>query len=363
MGKRNKVTEVTGYSGEKVMAAQKRYDNLDGLRAISCIGIIGMHVQANSSFHIHGYLYDTVIPSMTLLVYLFIMISGFGMFCGYYKRFKSGEINLNSFYARRYKKILPFFAVLIAIDVLIEHSLSHLIEGLTELTLVFGLLPNNQPSVIGVCWTIGVIFLFYMIFPFFVYLCWNKKRAWIAFGISLVLNIFCSKYYFTSKFVTDSFAPRHSFLYCAPYFLGGALLYLYRENIEELGHKIRTFFPLLLLFCIVFFYAVVIPRSDYNDMMSLPLIFCIPAMLVAIGTPNRILNNRVMSYFSGISMEMYLAQMVVFRAVEKMRLERMFGNGGGTFIITWVITVLGLVVLIEVLKKLQRCIKKLSLNK
>jgi hypothetical protein len=33
VGKRNKVTEVTGYSGEKVMAAQKRYDNLDGLRA------------------------------------------------------------------------------------------------------------------------------------------------------------------------------------------------------------------------------------------------------------------------------------------------------------------------------------------
>ena len=56
------------------MAVQKRYDNLDGLRAISCIGIIGMHIKANSSFQIHGYLYGTVIPSLTLLVYLFIMI-------------------------------------------------------------------------------------------------------------------------------------------------------------------------------------------------------------------------------------------------------------------------------------------------
>lgn len=310
------------------MAVQKRYDNLDGLRAISCIGIIGMHIQANSSFQIHGYIYGTVIPSLTLLVYLFIMISGFGMFCGYYERFKSGEISLNRFYTRRYKKILPFFALLIAIDVIIEHSFSHLIEGLTELTLVFGLLPNNQPSVIGVCWTIGVIFLFYLLLPFFVYLCWDKKRAWLSFGISLVLNIFCSKYYFTSKFVIDSFAPRHSFLYCAPYFLAGALLYLYRNNIEELGCKIRLLFPLLLIFSIVFFYAVVIPHSDFNDMLSLPLIFCIPAMLVAIGTPNKILNNKVMSYFSGISMEMYLAQMVVFRAVQKLGLEHLFGNGG-----------------------------------
>ena len=345
------------------MAVQKRYDNLDGLRAISCIGIIGMHIKANSSFQIHGYLYGTVIPSLTLLVYLFIMISGFGMFCGYYERFKSGEISLNCFYTRRYKKILPFFTLLISIDVIIEHSFSHLIEGLTELTLVFGLLRNNQPSVIGVCWTIGVIFLFYLLFPFFVYLCWNKRRAWLSFGISLVLNIFCSKYYFTSKFVIDSFAPRHSFLYCAPYFLAGALLYLYRENIEELGRKIKPLFPLMLLLCVVFFYAVVIPHSDYNDMLSLPMIFCVPAMLIAIGTPNRILNNRAMAYFSGISMEMYLAQMVVFRAVQKLRLEHIFGKGGKTFIITWIITVLGLVVFIEVFKKLQRYIIKLSLNK
>ena len=196
-----------------------------------------MHVQANSSFHIHGYLYDTVIPSMTLLVYLFIMISGFGMFCGYYERFKSGEINLNSFYARRYKKILPFFAVLIAIDVLIEHSLSHLlIEGLTELTLVFGLLPNNQPSVIGVCWTIGVIFLFYMLFPFVIYLCWNKRRAIKAFAGSVILSLFCSIYSFTDKFVIEGFVARHINLYCAPWILGGG----YCVSLQERDQRLCT---------------------------------------------------------------------------------------------------------------------------
>lgn len=345
------------------MTVQKRYNNLDGLRAISCIGIIGMHIKENSSFDISGYFYNTVLSSMTLLVYLFIMISGFGMFCGYYERIKNNEVSLNVFYTKRYKKILPFFAVLIAIDVVIEHSISHLIEGITELTLVFGLLPNNQPSVIGVCWTIGIIFLFYLLFPFFVYLCWNKKRAWISFVISLLLNYFCSNYYFTSKFVIDSFAPRHNFLYCTPYFLAGALVYLYREEIEKIGHKIRILFPILLAVLIVFFYKVVIPLSDYNDMMSFPLIFCVPAMFVAIGTPNHILSNKVMSFFSKISMEMYLAQMVIFRAVQKMKLEHIFGNGVSTFAITWVLTIVGLVVFIKLLKKMRFYMEKLSSRK
>ena len=335
------------------MIAKKRYNNLDGLRAISCIGIIGMHIKENSSFHINGYLYNTVLQSMTLLVYLFIMSSGFGMFYGYYEKFKKNEINLNYFYTKRYKKILPFFAVLITIDVIIEHSLSHLIEGLTELTLVFGLLPNNQPSVIGVCWTIGIIFLFYLLFPFFVYLCWNKKRTWISFGISLLLNYFCSSYYFTSKFVIDSFAPRHNFLYCTPYFFAGALVYLYHEEIEKLGHKIKLLFPLLLATSTVFFYSVVIPLSNYNDMMSLPLIICVPAMLLAIGNPNHVLSNKVMSFFSAISMEMYLAQMVIFRGVQKINLEHLFGDGRGTFFITWILTVFGLVVFIKIINFLR----------
>lgn len=133
---------------------------------ISCFGIIAMHIRASSSYEINGYFYNEIIPSWTQFVPLFLLISGFGMFCGYYDGIRNGTIDINLFYSKRYKKILPFFSVLIIIDVLLEHSISHLIEGITEITLVFGLLPNNKLSVIGVGWTLGVIFLFYMLFPF-----------------------------------------------------------------------------------------------------------------------------------------------------------------------------------------------------
>lgn len=199
----------------------ERYKNLDGLRAISCIGIIAMHIKANTNYQINGWAWDSLIPSLTLLVYLFLMPSGFGMFCGYYERVKNGQVDWNQFFTKRYKKILPFFVFLILLDLVMERSAGHLIEGLTEATLVFGLLPNNNPSVIGVSWTLGVIFLFYMLSPFFVWLCWTKRRAWISLAISCALTVFCSIYFFNKPFVVEDFAARHNFLYCAPYFLGG----------------------------------------------------------------------------------------------------------------------------------------------
>ena len=214
---------------------KERYDNLDGLRALSCIAIIAMHIKANADYQIDGWFFQDVIGAWGHLVALFIMISGFGMFCGYYEKFKNGNVDLNSFYTKRYKKILPFFITLIVIDVIMDRSLGHVIQGLTEATLVFGLLPNNQPDVIGVCWTLGVIFLFYMLFPFVVYLCWNKRRAIKAFAGTVILSLFCSIYFFTDKFVIEGFVARHNILYCAPWILGG-----YCVSLQERDQRLCT---------------------------------------------------------------------------------------------------------------------------
>ena len=99
-------------------------------------------------------------------------------------------------------------------------------------TLVFGLLPNNSLEVIGVGWFLGTVFLFYMLFPFFVFLMNSKKRAWFVLGITIIINILCQEYFFTEQFI--NFNPgRHNILYSAPYFVIGGLLYLYRKEIHN----------------------------------------------------------------------------------------------------------------------------------
>lgn len=67
-----------------------------------------------------------------------------------------------------------------------------LFEVFANLTLCQGLLPNAKISVIGVSWTLAVIFVFYMLFPFFCFLIGNKKRAWGVAVAALVFNWLCS---------------------------------------------------------------------------------------------------------------------------------------------------------------------------
>ena len=85
---------------------------------------------------------------------------------------------MNDFYKKRYTRILPFFAFLCVVDLLVSPSIGSLYEFFVNITLCFGFLPNyGAITVIGVGWFLGIIFVFYMLYPFFVFLMDNKKRA------------------------------------------------------------------------------------------------------------------------------------------------------------------------------------------
>ena len=120
-----------------------------------------MHYQANISVKPElGWFSDTLIPWFTWFVVLFFMISGFALCCGYYDRMKNGQISLNDFYSKRYKRILPFFGLLCVLDLIVDFSKENLAQAFMNCTLVFNLLPNPDIKVIGVGWFLGLIFLF-----------------------------------------------------------------------------------------------------------------------------------------------------------------------------------------------------------
>ncbi len=338
----------------------KRYDNIDCLRALSCFAIIAMHIKANTNYQIDGFIYNSIIPSWTWLVYLFLIISGFSMCCGYYQEIVEKTIDIEEFYLRRFRKTVPFFACLVLLAVIMEHSLSGLYEGLMEVTMTFGLLPNNELSVLGVSWTLGVIFLFYMLFPYFVFLLAKKKRAWIALIVSLLINQMCSQYFFTEKFVIEGFTPRHSFLFCTPFFVGGGILYLYREKIERVISEFRWIFLAVCIGATAAWY--VIPREVAGvQLFTLEsLIFFSLWLMYAIGAKSWFMNNRFMKFFGSISMEMYLAQMVAFRGIEKVGLIYILGTGWGSFLLVMILEIGLLVAGIKVWVFAERKVKMLK---
>ena len=222
---------------------KEHYASIDGLRTIACIGIVMMHMAANNTYVINGFVYESIIPSFTNFVFLFMTVSAFGMCCGYYHKILNNQINITEFYTKRFKKILPFFGLLVCLDVLMSPSLNSIYEAFADLTLLFGFLPNTgNISVIGVGWFLGLIFVFYICFPFFCVLLKSKRRAWITLVLSLFFNFICSTYFDVG---------RTNILYSSCYFIAGGLIYLYKDDISQLNH--RLLFSSVLISILIYY--------------------------------------------------------------------------------------------------------------
>lgn len=249
--------------------SKKRYETINGLRTIAAFGIVMMHMAANNYYEITGYVYEKIIPSFTNFVFLFMTVSAFGMCCGYYEKILDRSISISDFYNKRFKKAFPFFSILVFLDILIAPSSKSLYEGFANLTLLFGLLPyGGNIEVIGVGWFLGLVFVFYLCFPFFCYLIENKKKAWIIFGISLLYNFICCTYFGVG---------RQNILYSGCFFLAGGLVYLYQNEIVEMASRkmARGFFLGTTAFSVVVYYMVGENTATYLLVSVMLLVYAV----------------------------------------------------------------------------------------
>lgn len=288
---------------------KKHYYGIDWLRTIACIGIVMMHIQANNTYHLTGFVAERMIPSFTDFTFLFMTISAFGMCTGYYEKVKNGKVNWVEFYKKRYLKVLPFFAVVVLMDIVFNHDLTSIIEAIPNLTLTRGFFPN-QIEQICVAWFLGLVFVFYAIFPLFCAMLSTKKSGWFFFLVSLLLNFVVDRFYGVS---------RGNIIYSLPFFIAGGLIYLYRDKVKNW----QIYLPLTLL-SVSLYYLV----GGVYSCLLVSISFLLLAISIGGGY------SRIVSFISGISMEIYLSHMVVFRLVEKIGLNRMFGNGWLQYFIT-----------------------------
>lgn len=319
----------------------KRYDAIDGLRTIACIGIVMMHMLANNSYELSGFVFYTAIPSFTNLVFLFMTISAFGMCCGYFDRVMSGKINLTDFYKKRYLRILPFFSVLVLLDLIMGVTKESLFEAIADISLMYGFFPHNI-SVIGVGWFLGVVFAFYIMFPFFCVLIETKKRAWLAFAASLIMNYMLTVYFEVG---------RTNIIYCLCYFILGGLIYQYREELFRFSKEKKILSFLIMAVSVAIYYMI--------GANTITMLFVSGMLLVfALGRTKGFLQNRVTHFISSVSMEIYLSHMVVFRVIEKLKLNRILGNGLVQYLFTVVLVLGGAIVFSVIVKRILEIVEK-----
>ena len=330
--------------------SSERYEALDGLRAYAAIGIVLMHVLSNIGVKpSENYMTETLIPWFTDFTLMFMVVSGFSLCCGYYDRVKTGAITPNAFYKKRYMRILPFFACLCLLDLVMSPSVDQLFNLFANLTLCFNFIPNAQIPMIGVGWFLGLVFVFYLLFPFFVFLLDSKRSGLISMVIALVFAGLCTVHSFNSDIPVSSIG-RTNIIYTMPLFMTGGMIYLYREKLKMMGIRQYLFLAYCIVLTIVFFAFPEIRKGEFRSLVAELLLFG-SWLIYALGSKDLFLNNRVVRFISGISMEVYLCHMVMFRVVERIHLERFIADCDVLYILTCCLVIMGAMVFSWFMKK------------
>ena len=150
-------------------------------------------------------------------------------------------------------------------------------------------------------------------------------------------------------------------MYSAVFFLAGGLIFIYRDKLQIIADKFRW---LVFAGCIAF--TVLYYFVD----LSVPIIIVLFSLILiyAIGDKKRhILSNPVTKFLSGISMEIYLCHMVIFRVIEKLKLSHLFDSDVLSYIFAGIGTLAGAILFSfiaqEVLNILIKKIRELSTRK
>ncbi len=326
------------------MNERKKYDNLDMLRTLAAIGVLCMHVLANSEEIPLGffgnYILYSVVGSFGSFVQLFFLISGFAMCCGYYDRIKENKISLNTFYNKRYIRILPFFLLLTVLDLLAcvifggGITWGTLCEAFANTTLMYGFFTTSGMSVIGVGWTLGVIFGFYILFPFFVYLIWTKGRAWISLAVTVGIYLANALYFNAGNSLV--------FVWIC-YFVAGGLLYLYRDKIESwMRHPLVGILVAIAGFALAFFVPNPLSGAFASVFAVLKRLLAFSMMVAGAMCPTSIVwSNPVTRFISRYSLEIYLSHMLIFRILEKLHMTTLFGATLWSYFLSCTLVTLG----------------------
>ena len=103
---------------------------------------------------------------------------------------------------------------------------------------------------------------------------------------------------------------RKNILFSACFFIAGGLIYLYRDEIL----KIKNWLILgVTCIAIVAYYLL-------NQCIFMCLLVPSVLLMYAIISDTKFLNNKITKFISGISMEIYLCHMMIFRVLEKLKI-------------------------------------------
>ena len=322
-------------------AVAQRIPELDGLRGIAILMVVGFHY-LNNQLQDPESAVGRAVSQVTSFgwtgVDLFFILSGFLIGTGLIRNKHSPRL-FATFYARRFLRIVPNYYLLIAIFFVIVNlpyfnssifvHRSDVIPWWSYLLMVHNIFMGRMNTLgsnaVNVTWSIGIEEQFYLFFPLIVY--FSPKR-WIPY-ILLVAIALASV---IRPFYAD-WIPRYVFLPCRmdAIAFGALVAYCNEEfDLEAVMKKGRKWYFLAMalnvVFCLYLFYRY--QDLGVNKHFYITIFFggCLLAALAYKNTLyGAFLRNRLLMWIGTISYSLYLFHYLILALMEYSLLHY---NGG-----------------------------------
>ena len=232
---------------------QNRISALDGLKGISSIIIVALHVLGIGGFlGISNNL--LFIPKYFAFgVTMFLIISAFSLSLNYHNKIHSSGSILD-YFLNRYARITPLFLFMMIVWIFIINidfkTSVTCNEIIINIFYLYNFIPGKYAGIIWASWPIGVLFIFYLVFPLIIIVNKSIKSAIIIQCIFIIIG-----YSIYSFFNNQNYPPGYAyacFFSQLPIFGFGIIMYymLKSSNIKKLGRILISITGLIIQYCV-----------------------------------------------------------------------------------------------------------------
>lgn len=260
----------------------QRVLGFDLLRGICSVGV--------AFYHVLFYLDLAKLYSIGQYgVYIFFVLSGASIYIAYAERIRAGY-DLRKFIAQRFFRLAPLFALVILVAPYIReatfelYKLDYLKTAILNISFAFGLGNPGQLSLVTGAWSLGIEFVFYLIFPVIL----AFVSGGVLSNIVLLAAVACSQALFVHSQITgagmlvERWVTYTQFLAFAAYFVAGCVIgrvvLTSKLNTQSIRWQVSLWGVFLLLSASITFSSQ--PVQDLSLMGGLG--FALPVMSIAL---------------------------------------------------------------------------------